>query len=81
MSASLPRYRSAVTRADARPQDSHPDEYRVEIIVAECFVLGWSLLRIAASAHRGYDADSILATVVMAIAIWMLAVSTRFVEG
>jgi hypothetical protein len=79
MSASLPRYRSAVTRADARPQDSRPDEYRVELIVAECFVLGWSLLRIVASAHRGFDLDSILATVVLAIAIWMLAVSTRFV--
>ena len=78
MSASLPRYRSAVSSADSRPQDSHLDEYRVELIVAECFVLGWSLLRIVASAHRGYDVDSILATVVMAVAIWMLAVSTRF---
>jgi hypothetical protein len=79
MSASLPRYRPAVPSADARPRDGRPDEYRVELIVAECFVLGWSLLRIVASAHRGVDLDSILATIVLAIAVWMLAVSTRLV--
>jgi hypothetical protein len=67
-------YRSAASRA-AIASHNRGDTYQVERVVAESFLLGWSVLRLLLSAARGFDIDGALACVLVFVVVLELASS------
>ena len=67
-------YRSAASCA-APASNDRGDTYQIERIVAESFLLGWSLLRLLLCAAQGFDLDALLASVLVIAVVLELASS------